>query len=207
MYLYSRSIWGIGRSSFKKGDNLPIGRPGEVVQAVMNTIAKANDRVLAMNWGISASVYQSLKNTRLRCVEGSEYFYFTAASQQDFWRTPYKITPESDRMGFRLDGARLEMSESKEMISEAVAMGTIQVPASGQPIILMADRQTTGGYPKIANVTTVDIPSLAQKIPGAEVYFQYATLEEAQQLYIQREYELQMIRAAIQLKWRKEKGQ
>ncbi|WP_100403199.1 biotin-dependent carboxyltransferase family protein [Bacillus sp. FJAT-42315] len=205
---YTRGQFGgfEGRA-LKKGDVLSIGYPSETIQAVIDALPKEAARILAMNWGIAPSVYHSLKNTCLRCMEGSEYSYFTATSQQDFWRTSYKITPESDRMGFRLDGARLEMSKSKEMISEAVAIGTIQVPASGQPIILMADGQTTGGYPKIANVATVDIPSLAQKIPGAEVYFEYVTLEEAQQLYIQREYELQMIRAAIQLKWRKEKEQ
>ncbi|MGM7636039.1 biotin-dependent carboxyltransferase family protein [Bacillus sp. Hm123] len=192
--------------ALKKGDSLPIGRPNEMIQAVIDAIPKANVRVLATNWGIAPSVYQCLKNTRVRCIEGSEYSYFTTASQQDFWRTPYKITPESDRMGFRLDGTRLEMSGSKEMISEAVAIGTIQVPSSGQPIILMADRQTTGGYPKIANVITFDIPTLAQKLPRTELHFEYVTLEEAQRLYVQRERELQMIRSAIQLKWRKEKN-
>ncbi|WP_338753763.1 biotin-dependent carboxyltransferase family protein [Bacillus sp. FJAT-52991] len=211
--LGSRSTYARGQfggfegRSLKKGDNLPIGRPNETVQAVIDGIPKAAARVLATNWGISSSVYQFLKNTRFRCIAGSEYRCFTDASQQDFWGKPYKITPESDRMGFRLDGARLQMNKSKEMISEAVAIGTIQVPSSGQPIILMADRQTTGGYPKVANVTTVDLPSLAQKIPGTEVYFEYVTLEESQQLYIQREHELQMIRSAIQLKWRKEREQ
>ncbi|WP_238941821.1 biotin-dependent carboxyltransferase family protein [Bacillus sp. REN10] len=209
--LGSRSTYARGQfggfegRALKKGDSLPIGLPNETVQAVLQTIPTACARVLATNWGISSSVYQCLKNTHFRCIEGSEYACFTAASQQDFWRTPYKMMPESDRMGFRFEGARLDMSQSKEMISEAVAIGTVQVPSSGQPIILMADRQTTGGYPKIANVTTVDISSLAQKTPGAEVYFEHVTLEEAQQLYVQRERELQMIRSAIWLQWRKEK--
>ncbi len=87
-------------------------------------------------------------------------------------------------MGYRLEGAALELSRSHEMLSEAVTFGTIQVPPDGKPIILMSDRQTTGGYPRIAAVATVDLPRLAQMSPGEVVTFQSIDLDEAHRLLL-----------------------
>ena len=104
-------------------------------------------------------------------------------------------------MGYRLQGAgrKLSVSEPIEMISEAVAFGTIQVPPEGQPIVLMADRQTTGGYPKIADVISVDLLLLAQVKPGESVRFAPVTLEEAQELYLLREREIGLLKQGILL--------
>jgi allophanate hydrolase subunit 2 len=85
-------------------------------------------------------------------------------------------------MGYRLQGPDILMTQPRQMISEATTFGTIQVPAGGQPIVLMADRQTTGGYPKIAYVATVDLPLLAQMGPGDKVQFELLTLNTAQTL-------------------------
>ena len=85
-------------------------------------------------------------------------------------------------MGYRLQGSPLLMTAPRQMISEATTFGTIQVPAGGQPIVLMADRQTTGGYPKMAYVASVDLPQLAQLGPGDTVSFEAITLKQAQQL-------------------------
>jgi allophanate hydrolase subunit 2 len=85
-------------------------------------------------------------------------------------------------MGYRLQGPDILMTQPRQMISEATTFGTIQVPAGGQPIVLMADRQTTGGYPKIAYVATVDLPLLAQMGPGDKVQFELLTLAAAQTL-------------------------
>jgi antagonist of KipI len=86
------------------------------------------------------------------------------------------------------------------MISEAVALGTIQVPANGHPIILLADRQTTGGYPRIGQVVTVDLSLLAQIKPGAQIQFKEVSLQEAEELYLNREKDLQELRAGVTLK-------
>src|SRR5699024_11878328 len=80
-------------------------------------------------------------------------------------------SPQSDRMGYRLKGKTLSLEQAEQMLSEAVAYGTIQVPTEGDPIVLLADRQTTGGYPKIGQIASVDFPLIAQAKPGEELYF------------------------------------
>ncbi|MFS8981478.1 biotin-dependent carboxyltransferase family protein [Cupriavidus necator] len=121
----------------------------------------------------------------LRVVRGREWDAFSAAAQAAFTSAEFpafRIGAQSDRMGYRLEGPALTLSSPREMWSEAVAFGTIQVPPDGQPIVLMADRQTTGGYPKIAHVCAVDLPRLAQRMPGESVRFTVVELEEAQRL-------------------------
>ncbi|MBW9235553.1 KipI antagonist, partial [Leptospira santarosai] len=90
----------------------------------------------------------------VRVTEGRQADLFDEKSQEDYLEQSYQVTSDSDRMGYRLRGTELTLKEPKELLSEAVSFGSIQVPPDGQPIILMADRQTTGGYPKIATVVT-----------------------------------------------------
>ncbi|GGK05483.1 biotin-dependent carboxyltransferase family protein [Pseudomonas matsuisoli] len=118
----------------------------------------------------------------IRVVAGREWALFDTASQAHFLSTPYRIENESERMGYRLSGEKIMLQAPADMLSEAVGFGTIQVPPSGQPIILMADRQTTGGYPKIAHVISVDLPRLAQKLPGEDIHFALVDLDQAQAL-------------------------
>jgi antagonist of KipI len=100
-------------------------------------------------------------------------------------------------MGYRLDGPPLYLTSAKEMVSEPVCTGAIQVPPGGQPIVLMVDRQTTGGYPRIAHVITVDLPLMAQLKPGDQVQFTEVSLEEAQRLYLARQMELEQIAVGV----------
>ena len=103
-------------------------------------------------------------------------------------------------MGSRLEGPALSLAEKFELLSEGVTYGTIQVPPNGQPIILMADRQTTGGYPKIGQVITADLPSLAQLRPGATIHFKEVSLEQAEKELLRNERIIQEIKMAINLK-------
>lgn len=137
-------------------------------------------------------------SVRVTC--GSQYEHFTAASKAQFFGQPFQVTTQSDRMGYRLSGPVLTLSEPLEMISEAVALGTIQVPPDGNPIVLLADRQTAGGYPKIAQVAAVDVALIAQTRPGAQIKFQEISLKEAEQLYLEREGYLQQLKQAIALR-------
>lgn len=98
----------------------------------------------------------------LRVMPGPEFEQFTVASRELLWREPWRITPQSNRMGSRLEGPELKRKRSADMLSSAVIPGTIQVPPSGQPIILMGDAQTTGGYPRIGVVIQADLWKLAQ---------------------------------------------
>ena len=104
-------------------------------------------------------------------------------------------------MGYHLDGPGIHQAKNKEMLSSAVTFGTIQVPQQGKPIILMADSQTTGGYPRIAQVITADLSILAQKQTGSQIKFELITLAEAQKQLQQQEQQIQQLKHTISLKY------
>lgn len=118
-------------------------------------------------------------SSTIRVLPHVESQQFTEASQKTFFEYHYTIAHEADRMGYRLEGPSLTRTMPQEILSEAVLEGTIQVTNDGQPVILLADHQTTGGYPRIGQVAAVDIPALAQQKPGDTVQFQPITLENA----------------------------
>jgi KipI family sensor histidine kinase inhibitor len=120
----------------------------------------------------------------VRVVLGPQANYFSDEIIQTLLSNEYAVSATSDRMGLRLQGALLTHQRAKEIISNGIALGAIQVPPNAQPIILMADRQTVGGYPVIATVIRADMPLLAQCIPGSStVRFRVVTLQEAQEIY------------------------
>ena len=123
----------------------------------------------------------------LRVIMGPQDDYFTEKGIDDFLHSEYTISAEADRVGYRLQGPRIEHKTGADIISDGIPPGAVQVPGDGFPIVLMADRQTTGGYAKIATVITADIPKLAQAKPGDKVRFLRITGEEAHQAL--REYE------------------
>lgn len=129
----------------------------------------------------------SLKRNIVRVLEGPHYNLFTPKEQQAFFHSDYTITPQSDRMGYRLKGKRMNHIKKAEMISEATVLGGIQIPSDGQPIVLLHDRQTTGGYPMIAVVCSVDLPKFVQIPFGQKVRFQKVSLSEAQQALKEKE--------------------
>ena len=126
----------------------------------------------------------------------------SADSVERLWSTDFRVATQSDRMGYRLEngGSPLTLSEPRELLSEAVAFGTVQLPPGGNPIVLMADRQTTGGYPRIGEVASVDLALVAQLKPGDRLRFRPISLDEAQRLYLAREDNIQQARAAIALR-------
>ena len=109
----------------------------------------------------------------------------------------FRIASDSNRVGLRLDGAALALRAPLELVSEAVAFGTVQLPPGGQPIVLMAEHPTTGGYPRVAQVAAVDLPRLAQRRPGSSVRFVEIGLDDAQTRYLRRERELARLIDAI----------
>ena len=111
----------------------------------------------------------------------------------------FTVTSDSDRMGVRLDGPELDLIDMSDLLSEAVAPGTLQVPPDGRPILLLGDCQTIGGYPKIAHVITVDLPIAAQLWPGDAVRFQEVSLAEAQALLREREDDFSRFRIGLDL--------
>lgn len=104
-------------------------------------------------------------------------------------------------MGYRLRGPLLQKDENKDILSEAVALGTVQVASDGNPVILMADRQTTGGYPRIAQVIQTDIPRLAQLKPGDSLHFEEVTIQEAEELLFKKEQDMKEVQTGITIKF------
>jgi antagonist of KipI len=125
---------------------------------------------------------------------------FKPEAQAALVGTPFTVTLDSDRMGARLDGPDLPRHDLSDLISEAVAPGTLQVPPNGKPILLLGDCQTMGGYPKIAHVITVDLPIAAQLWPGDLVRFHEVSLVEAQELLREREEDFARFRVGIELR-------
>ena len=125
----------------------------------------------------------------IRAMQGLQFDYFSKKSQEDFFSKEYKVTKLTDRMGMRLEGEKLENVISKNIKSEGITKGSVQTPGDGQPIILLSDHPTIGGYPKIANVITADYDKLVQKIPGSKLKFKLVDLgvaESAFQDYIKK---------------------
>jgi biotin-dependent carboxylase-like uncharacterized protein len=118
--------------------------------------------------------------TRIRAVPGPQSDYFAPAELAAFFESEYLISAGSDRMGMRLYGRALRYKDQLDIISDALAPGSIQVPGDGQPIVLLADRQTTGGYPKIATVISADLPALGRMPVGKNVAFEPVTVEAAE---------------------------
>ena len=129
------------------------------------------------------------KDNIIRVMKGLQIHYFSKKSQEDFFSKEYKVTKLTDRMGMRLEGQKLENTVNKNIKSEGITKGSIQVPGDGQPIILLSDHPTIGGYPKIANVITADYDKLVQKIPGTTIKFKLVDLpvaEKAFQEYVRK---------------------
>lgn len=136
-------------------------------------------------------------NAILRVVMGPQDSKFSKQGIETFLTSEYTVTSEFDRMGCRLDGNYIAPKETSDIISDGIAFGSIQVPAHGKPIILLADRQTTGGYAKIATVASVDIPKLVQRKTDHKIRFEAITVQEAQALYLKEQKQLDKMRKII----------
>ena len=129
-----------------------------------------------------AKVLKKNKNT-IRVLEGPQFNYFSKESQNIFFSKEFKISNLTDRMGMRLEGIAMKNIVNTNIRSEGITKGAIQVPADGQPIILLTDYPTIGGYPKIANIISADYNLLVQKTPSEKIFFKLIKLHEAEQLY------------------------
>jgi allophanate hydrolase subunit 2 len=117
---------------------------------------------------------------RFRVILGPQDDYFTQEGIATLLGSTYTVTPASDRMGMRLAGPTIAHAKGYNIVSDGIAPGSIQVPGNGLPIVLLADRQTTGGYPKIATVISADLPALGRLVPGAQVAFEAVDIEAAE---------------------------
>lgn len=159
----------------KDGDRLPLGKSVSLPAA-------------------SVGVKQLLFNNRIRAMPGPEYDEFTPEAQEEFWRTAWQLSPQSNRMGYRLHGSgMLARTTDREMLSHGLLPGVVQVPHNGQPIVLMADAQTTGGYPRIACVIEADLYHLAQIRLGEPIHFIPCSVAQAQRAKAEQDHFIQQI--------------
>ena len=168
------AMGGLEGRALVAGDRLAItpSEPGQRTRRATGMILPASGRV------------------RLRLLPGPQADYFPSEAARTLTTVSFRVSPRSNRMGYRLEGPPLPRHARAEPISEPLAFGAIQVPAAGEPILLMADRQTAGGYPKIASVIAADLPIAGQLAPGDTIEFAWSSRQEAAAALIARERSL-----------------
>lgn len=142
----------------------------------------------------------SSREYTLRVVMGPQDDCFTEKGIATFLNSVYTVSNEYDRMGCRMQGDVIEHKNGGDIITDGISFGAVQVPSHGNPIVMMADHQTTGGYTKIANVISVDLPKLAQCMPGFKIRFKKVSIEEAQDLYCAWKRELKELEDSLNVK-------
>ncbi len=158
--------------ALKQGDVLCVGNRAEKIE----------------NRTVSPTALLMLKPRRVfRVTEGPQADAFSPEATQTFFRSTFRVSEASDRTGLRLEGPRIPCDSPREMITEGAPLGAIQVTPSGQPIVLCVEQQTTGGYPKIANVIGVDLHRLGQLRPRVEIRFERTPLAVARSLWMEQE--------------------
>jgi 5-oxoprolinase (ATP-hydrolysing) subunit C len=204
---------GFGGRALRDGDRLLIGT-GHAAAAVFapdaptfGVKAPAWSRFVEFDYPHQPPQYGGTRpvgpTVAVRVLRGHEYPQFTDASQEALWTHHWTITPNSNRVGYRLSGPGLEREVAHELRSHAVLPGTIQVPPGGQPIVLLADAQTTGGYPKIGMVISADLWRLAQARLGGALRFVECTPEEAREALRATQRYLTQVSAALEMKQQK----
>ncbi|MBC7840820.1 MAG: biotin-dependent carboxyltransferase [Gemmatimonadaceae bacterium] len=186
--------------ALRKDDRLTFDDPSPLGARISSHL-ESRQRIVS-DWSASATIrppYQA--HPVVRFLPGPELALLTAASRDALSHDSFAIAHESDRMGFRLSGPPLALSVHREMLSSGVTAGTIQLPPGGAPIVLMADRQTTGGYPRLGDVIAVDMPLIAQLRPGDSLRFDPVSLDLAHALYRERDRQLTGATRAMHLRF------
>jgi antagonist of KipI len=201
------AMGGFQGRALKKGDSLRLGGDAhELAHARFDQLDRdsttADTQLHSVRWSVAPRSLPRDEPTVVRFVDGRHRHFFTSEALAAFETQSYSISPQSNRMGYRMLGGQLDRLQNGDILSEPTALGTVQVPANGLPIVLMADHQTTGGYAKIAEVITADIGRLAQLRPGQEVRFVRCILADARKLAQAEHQALHLAMQAIRLKYK-----
>ncbi|WP_255451133.1 biotin-dependent carboxyltransferase family protein [Sporomusa sp. KB1] len=199
---FKAGLGGFQGRAIKAGDIISLDPSPNLSSTLIQKLFKKSDDFMSTSWYLDSPYIaaDSTSNITVRVLRGNQFDAFTNDSTRQFFLSSFQITPQSDRMGYRLSGVNLQLNKPLEMISEAIGPGIIQVPPDGNPIILLADRQTVGGYPQIAKIIAVDIPKIAQSSPGSKIDFQEISLNEAEKLYLIEEKKIEYLKKAIDFK-------
>lgn len=183
---------GLHGGSLKSGDIIPF----EKIDALERYLKNETFKVLP--WKVQPQEQQAVN--KIEVIKGSEWGWLNEASQQAFLNSSFRITKIADRMGYRLSGTALHLKEQNQLVSSSVSFGTLQLLPSGQLIVLMADHQTTGGYPRVANVISAHLPLLAQCRTNDAFSFAITDIEIAEQKLLQQFNYLQKVQYAAGFK-------
>lgn len=184
-----------------KNDELELGSISRISLNIINKLKEFNNKesFVFTSWYFKNYKMLNSDYTVIRVFKDRQFNYVTEESINEFLNCLFSIDTKSDRMGYRINGPEIKFKKNIEMISGEVSFGTIQIPPDGNPIILLADRATAGGYPKIAHVASYDIPKLVQLKPYDKIKFKMITLKEAEELYFKREKYIEELKESV--KW------
>ncbi len=171
----------------------------ELNKALIKSLS--GEQIAFPNWSVNKASIELQNTNVIRVTAGPESSWFDSSSVDRMFTVGFTLSQQSNRMGYRFDGPAMQRVNTSELLSTAVTMGTVQVTGNGELILLMADCQTTGGYPRIAQVASVDLPLCGQLKPGDQIFFKQISQAEAEMLYIEREQNLQKVVATLHAKF------
>ena len=190
--------------SLRAGDVVPIGQADKQVGQWMKNVRTGlsmDQFCFAPRWFFRPNDYAAIV-VQLRALRGTEYEHLELTSQQRLWSSQFKVLPNSDRMGCRLEGASLALQSKIELVSDGLVVGTLQLPPSGNPILILADGAPTGGYPRIAQIISADHCKAGQLRPGMSIALTEVSIEEAQSLYREQRTMMSALESQIAIQWR-----
>jgi antagonist of KipI len=189
---------GIDGRALRDGDEIRLGEASALSRRIAASLRDDAGGPALARWYAGATLRPPYSAEPIvRLMPGAHTDALDTESRTALFGDRFRVSASSDRMGYRLEGPHLRLRERVEMLSEGVTFGTVQLPPGGAPIVLMADGQTTGGYPRVGEVASVDLPLMAQLKPGDHVQFAPVSLEEAQRLYLERENELAQMKVGL----------
>jgi antagonist of KipI len=176
---------GFNGSKLKRGDELRL-----------NVGLHEETKIFTWRANTNLSGEGSGKVDLVKCIPGNEFEWLTKKSQREFTKLRFVLSAQSNRMGYPLTGVELKQKVKDQLVSTAVSKGTVQLLPDGNLIVLMADHQTTGGYPRIAHVIETDISRLAQCVAGSKILFQFVSIQEAERLSVKQYQNMKQLRLA-----------
>jgi antagonist of KipI len=192
---------GVAGRALKAGDVLATGSASPIAERIAGPLHSEKRGPSVARWSIGSTLRPPYSDdAQVRLIAGTHMELLAPSSRDTLLGGTFRVSSSSDRMGYRLEGKTLALRDPLELLSEGVGFGTVQLPPGGAPIVLMSDAQTTGGYPRLGEVASVDLPLIAQLKPGDRLRFRLVSLETAQAEYIALEQEIAQARAGIALR-------
>jgi antagonist of KipI len=177
-------------------------KKGDVIAFRKTVTESAEPRVFSWRTNVQEFYKQGDKKKTIRCTKGNEHDWLTKKSQADFLKQQFSVSTHSDRMGYRLSGPLLRQPKKQKFLSSGVSFGTIQLLPNGELVILMADHQTSGGYPRVAHVIAADRTRLVQSRPDEGLQFSFIDQYYAEELFLKQEQTLRQLQQSCKFRLR-----